>query len=53
MNSVHIVFLIIGGFLESPLWLLLAFCPTFLEADGDLQIVLCNSINVGSLVVIP
>ena len=30
---------IIGGLLESPWWLLLAFCPKILGGSGDLQII--------------
>ena len=33
--------------LESPLWLLLPFCPKILGSDWDLRIVLCHHMNAG------
>ena len=32
-------FFVIGGSLESPYWLLLAFCPKILGGGGDLQMI--------------
>ena len=43
----------IGGSLESPWWLLLAFWPKILTGSRDLWIVLCHSMNAGSVVGIP
>ena len=41
---------VIGGSLESPWWLLLGFCSKILGGGGDLQMVLCVSMNAGSVV---
>ena len=40
----------IGGSLESPCWLHLIFCPKILGDGRDLQMVLCHSMNAGSVV---
>ena len=40
----------IGGSLESPLWLFMAFCPQILVGFGNLQMVHCHSMNAGSMV---
>ena len=42
---------LIGGSLESPLWLLLAFCSKILGSGREPQMVLCQSLNAGSVVV--
>ena len=39
----------VGGSLESPYWLHLAFCPKILGGGGYLGMVLCHSMNAGSL----
>ena len=44
---------IIGGSLESHYRLLLAFCPKIWGGDRDLQMVLCDFMNAGSVVGIP
>ena len=38
---------------ESPQWLLLAFCFKFFSGGGNLRMVLCHSMNAGSVVGIP
>ena len=44
---------IIGGSLESPWWLLLAFCPKNLGGGGDVWLLFYHSMNAGSVVGIP
>ena len=44
---------LIGGSLESHYRLLLAFCPKIWGGDRDLQMVLCDFMNAGSVVGIP
>ena len=37
---------LIGGSSRTPLWLLLASCPKILAGGVDLQMILCDSLNV-------
>ena len=47
LQTVSTVYTFIGGSLESPKWLLLVFYPKILGSGGDLQMVLCHSMNTG------
>ena len=50
ITTVTTTVLFIGDSLESPKLLLLAFRPKILRGSGDLQSVLCHSVNAGLVV---
>ena len=53
VDYVHDIIFVLFGLLQSTYWLLLAFCRKILGGVSNLSMVLCHSMNAGSMVGIP